>query len=424
MKVLLVGSGAREHAIAWKLRQSPGLSELYVAPGNAGTATIAQNLSIPTSDLQGLARAAHEYQVDLTIVGPDAPLADGIADLFHSQGLAVFGPNQAAARIESSKVFAKELMQRHSIPTASAEVFTSYERARQYLVSRTPPLVVKADGLAAGKGVTVCATQEEALEALYQSLEARVFGEAGDRVLVEECLWGREVSAFAFTDGKSLSPLVAACDYKRVREGNEGPNTGGMGSYSPPEFWDEVLERQVRERIMEPTVRALAQEGHPYQGVLYAGLMVTNDGPQVLEFNARLGDPETQVLLPRLKTDLLEVALAVVSRSLDQVAIEWTPEACVGVVMASGGYPGEYPKGLPVEGLAGLDREVLTFHAGTRALPTESEEGLQVVTDGGRVVTVAALGYTLEEARQRVYENIGRIRFSGAHYRRDIASGG
>ena len=424
MNVLLVGSGAREHAIAWKLRQSPRLSRLYAAPGNAGTAVIAENLSISATDLKGLARAARERSIDVTLVGPEAPLAEGIVDLFQSEGLAIFGPTQAAARIESSKAFAKGLMQRYHIPTAKAAAFSSYEAARQEVLNQEMPLVVKADGLTAGKGVTICASQEEALKALHECMEARVFGEAGDLVLIEECLQGREVSVFAFSDGKSLSSLVAACDYKRVGDGDQGPNTGGMGSYSPPEFWGRDLEEQVRKNIMELVVEALVREGCPYQGVLYAGLMVTEGGPQVLEFNCRLGDPETQVLLPRLKTDFLEVALAVVEGNLGKMAVEWSEEACVGVVMASGGYPGDYRRGLPIEGLESLDRDVVVFHAGTKAVSAGDGGVVQVVTDGGRVLTVAARGDTLEPARERVYGSIGRIRFEGAHYRRDIAASG
>ncbi len=417
MRVLVVGSGAREHAIAWKLRQSARLSHLFVAPGNAGTASIAENLPTSASDMEGLARTAREHQVDLTIVGPEAPLAQGIVDLFRAQGLAVFGPTKAAARIEASKVFSKSLMQRHGIPTAAAQVFSSYEAARRYVMKHELPLVVKADGLAAGKGVFVCHTQEEALEALHECMEARAFGLAGDQVLVEECLQGREVSVFSFTDGTHLSPLVAACDYKRVGDGERGPNTGGMGSYSPPEFWTARLAEQVRVTIMEPTVRAMAQEGYPYQGVLYAGLMMTQEGPKVIEFNCRLGDPETQALLPRLKTDLLELCLAVLDGRLQELPVKWSPEACVGVVMASQGYPGNYPRGVSIQGLERGDKDGVVFHAGTKPAAAG-----QVVTDGGRVLTVTALGATLEEARQRVYRNVERISFEGAHYRRDIAA--
>ncbi|MSQ40310.1 MAG: phosphoribosylamine--glycine ligase [Dehalococcoidia bacterium] len=416
MRVLVVGSGAREHAIAWKLRQSTRLSQMFVAPGNAGTASIAQNLPVPSADVEALAQAAREHRVDLTIVGPEVPLAEGIVDLFRSQGLAVFGPTKAAARIESSKVFSKALMQKHGIPTAEAQVFSSYEAARRYVMKHELPLVVKADGLAAGKGVFVCHSREEALEALHQCMEARAFGSAGDQVLVEECLQGREVSVFAFTDGTHLSPLVAACDYKRVGDGDQGPNTGGMGSYSPPEFWTDGLEAKVRATIMEPTVRAMAQEECPYQGVLYAGLMMTQEGPKVIEFNCRLGDPEAQVLLPRLKTDLLDLCLAVLEGRLQEVAVEWSREACVGVVLASQGYPADYPRGFPIDGLQDLDQNLVVFHAGTKL-----RDGGQAVTDGGRVLTVTALGRTLEEARQRVYRNVGRIQFEGAHYRRDIA---
>ncbi|MBI4337296.1 MAG: phosphoribosylamine--glycine ligase [Chloroflexi bacterium] len=416
MNILVVGSGAREHAIAWKLRQSPQVGQLYVAPGNAGTAAIATNLDVPATHIEKLAEAARSHHVDLTVVGPEAPLAAGIVDRFRAQGLPVFGPTQAAARIESSKVFAKELMRKHGIPTAEARVFSSYDEAKRYVQAAPLPLVVKADGLAAGKGVTVCQDHQQALKSLHDAMVARVFGAAGDRVLVEECLAGREVSIFAFTDGIHLSPLVAACDYKRLLDGDRGPNTGGMGSYSPPEFWTDPLSAEVRRAIMEPTVRAMAAEGCPYQGVLYAGLMLTPQGPKVLEFNCRLGDPETQAVLPRLRSDLLGVILSVVNGGLQNAAVEWRQDACVGVVLASGGYPGEYRRGLPIRGLEGVDSDILAFHAGTR-----SDPALGVITDGGRVLTLAALGSSLKDARHRVYANIGRVHFDGVQYRHDIA---
>ncbi|MFN3974212.1 MAG: phosphoribosylamine--glycine ligase, partial [Dehalococcoidia bacterium] len=345
MRILVVGAGAREHAIAWKLAQSPRVDALFVAPGNAGTAAIATNLPIPVTDLESLSRAARLYHIDLTIVGPEMPLAMGIVDRFRQEGLAIFGPTRAAAQIETSKIFAKGLMERWGIPTAPARAFTDYREALHYVNIHPLPLVVKADGLAAGKGVTVCHTYQEAVEAVHKAMRQRAFGPAGERILIETCLTGREVSVFAFTDGEHLSPLVAACDYKRLLDGDQGPNTGGMGSYSPPEFWTPTLAETVRQRIMEPVVRALAQEGHPYQGVLYAGLMLTPEGPQVLEFNCRLGDPEAQVILPRLKGDLLEAVEAVLRGTVQQTRLEWSAEACVGVVAASQGYPGDYQKG-------------------------------------------------------------------------------
>ncbi|MBI2856034.1 MAG: phosphoribosylamine--glycine ligase [Chloroflexi bacterium] len=419
MKVLVVGNGAREHAIAWKLRQGSLVDELYVAPGNAGTAAIATNVTVSSANIEGLAQSARRLGADLTVVGPEAPLAAGIVDHFQREGLAIFGPTRGAARIESSKVFAKELMMKHGIPTGKAQVFDSYEKACSYLKRQFYPLVVKADGLAAGKGVTVARNEEAAQKALYQCMEDRVFGSAGDRVLIEEWLTGREVSVFAFTDGETVSPLVAACDYKRAYDGDEGPNTGGMGSYSPPEFWSADLEREIRESIMVPVVRALASGGHPYRGVLYGGLMLTEDGPKVIEFNCRLGDPETQVILPRLSSDLLEVLMAVVEGRISETSIEWSDDACVGVVMASGGYPGYYEIGFPISGLDQAEERALVFHAGTR--PLEGGDG--VVTEGGRILTVVGTGANLEQARQRAYEGIAQVRFEGGFYRNDIATG-
>lgn len=419
MNILVVGSGAREHTIAWKLGLSPRVRRLFVAPGNAGTAAIAQNLNVSPTDIEGLAQAAREHRIDLTVVGPEAPLAAGIVDRFQQLGLPIFGPTQAAAQIEASKGFAKELMKNNHIPCAEGRLFHSYQEAIGYLRRQEPPVVIKADGLAAGKGVAVAHTREQAMKALYDCMEAKVFGPAGERVVIEEFLEGREVSVFAFTDGESLSPLVAACDYKRLLDGDQGPNTGGMGSYSPPEFWTPELEERIRREIMEPAVRAMARLGRPYRGVLYGGLVLTGEGPKVLEFNCRHGDPEAQVVLPRLKTDLVEIVLAVLEGRLSRMPIEWEKDACVGVVLASQGYPGDYRRGLPISGLDSLDKDTLVFHAGTKLL----DEGgtRQIVTDGGRVLTVVGRGRTMAEARERAYDNAGRIHFQGVHYRRDIA---
>ena len=416
MKILVVGGGAREHALVWKLSQSPKVKEIYVAPGNGGTDGLAQNLAISLTDIELLLKIAQEKGIDLTVIGPEAPLAGGIVDRFQESGIPIFGATSAAARIESSKVFAKELMQKYNIPCARGAVFSSYAEAREYVKQLSPPIVVKADGLAAGKGVTVAHTTGQALDALANIMEAKAFGAAGDRVVIEECLKGSEMSAFAFTDGRTVIPMVAVCDYKPVFDGDQGPNTGGMGSYSPPYFDTAQLAKTVTETIMEPTVQAMAQEKRPYRGVLYGGLMITNDGPKVLEFNARFGDPETQVTLPLLKTDLVDIMLAVLNGNLNQINVEWSRDACVGVVLTSAGYPESYKTGFPITGLNDLDKGILVFHAATRL-----SSGGEVLTNGGRVLTVVATGSTIAEAREKVYANITRIHFEGCHYRKDIA---
>jgi len=351
------------------------------------------------------------------VVGPEAPLAQGIVDRFQETGIPIFGPSRLAAEIESSKVFAKELLQRYNIPCARSASFSDYDQAREYIKRQRLPMVVKADGLAAGKGVMVVNSTPEALDALDTIMKSRAFGTAGDRVVIEECLAGKELSTFAFSDGTTVIPAVAACDYKRVYDGDRGPNTGGMGSYSPPRFFDPALARAVEETIMGPAVKAMTREKRPYRGVLYGGLMVTGDGPKVLEFNARFGDPETQVTLPLLKTDLVDIMLAVIGGRLSQIKVEWSQDACVGVVIASGGYPGSYKTGFPITGLDELDKDITVFHAGTKV----GDEAGQVLTDGGRVLTVVATGKTLAEARGKVYANIPRIQFEGCHYRKDIA---
>lgn len=419
MRVLIVGSGAREHAIAWKLRQSPKLGDLYIAPGNAGTAAIATNIDVSLADIEALVRTAKETRAELVVVGPEAPLAAGLVDRLAVEGIPAFGPTQAAARIESSKVFSKELMLRHGIPTAPARAFDNRTDARNYIESLArEEVVIKADGLAAGKGVFVCDSKAEALRAVDQMMgEAAIFGASGSRVLVEERQYGREVSAHAFTDGVTVAPMPFSCDYKRVGDGDEGPNTGGMGAYSPPMWLAEEHEPFIHERITEAVIDALREEGAPYRGVIYPGVMITADGPKVIEFNSRMGDPETQVVLPRLKSDLLEIMLAVVNNRLAEAEIEWSAQAAVAVVMASGGYPNDYATGYEIAGLGTVDDDVYVFHAGTTL-----GEGGKVVTSGGRVLTVAALGNTLTEARARVYRNLQRIHFTRAYYRKDIAA--
>ena len=422
MNVLVIGSGAREHAIAWKLKQSPKVDRLFVAPGNGGTASIAKNLAVSVDDIPGLASATQEHQVDLTVVGPDTPLAEGIVDYFQERGFPIFGPTRAAARIEWSKAFAKELMLKYGIPTGKAKTFTSYQEAKAYVEKHPLPVAIKADGLALGKGVTVAMTREEALKALFDCMEAQVFGAAGQKVLVEEYLEGQEVSVFCFTDGETVSRPVAACDYKRAYDGDEGPNTGGMGSYSPPEFWNDALEQQIQSSIMEATVEAMSKEGTPYKGVLYGGLILSAEGPKVIEFNSRLGDPETQVILPRLKTDLLEAILSVVHGGLNYTDLVWSDEACVGVVLASGGYPGQYDVGFKIEGLEQISEGSTIFHAGTKLSQDAVAKEGNVQTSGGRVMTVVAQAKTMKEARIKAYQDLGVIKFKGRQYRRDIAS--
>ncbi len=390
---------------------------IYAAPGNAGTGQIARNLEISPTDIEGLLTAVADYGIDLTVVGPEAPLAAGIVDRFQGLGLAVFGATRGAAQIESSKVFSKELMQKYGLPCAQSAGFSDYDEAKRYLRQHRLPVVIKADGLAAGKGVVVAESQAEALAALADFMERKTLGDAGDRVLIEEHLAGREMSVFAFTDARTVAPVVTACDYKRIYDGDRGPNTGGMGSYSPPHFLTPELNESVTEQIMKPAVSAMGAENYPYQGILYGGLMINNSAPKVLEFNARFGDPETQVVLPRLKTDLVDIMMAIVRGKLDEIDIEWSEEACVGVVMASAGYPGSYKTGFTIRGLDKLEPDIMVFHAGTKPGDTPGE----VVTSGGRVLTVAARGENIKEAREKVYRNISRISFEGSYYRQDIA---
>ncbi len=351
------------------------------------------------------------------VIGPEAPLAEGIVDRFQGIGIPIFGPTKGATQIESSKAFAKELMQKYGIPCARSVSFSKYSQAKEYIEQQALPMVIKADGLAAGKGVIVANSIPQALDALSGIMESKTLGAAGDRVVIEECLSGKEMSSFAFTDSQTVVPMVDACDYKRIYDGDQGPNTGGMGSYSPPHFYTPELAKTVTETIMEPTVKAMYKEKRLYKGVLYGGLMITDEGPKVLEFNARFGDPESQVTLPLLKTDLVDILLAVINGNLSQVNVEWSEDACVGVVMASAGYPGSYETGFPVTGLDNLDKDIMVFHAGTKL---GSEPG-QVLTSGGRVLTVVAMGKTIAEAREKVYDNISRIHFKGCHYRKDIA---
>ena len=420
MKVLLIGSGAREHAIAWKLSQVIDKENLYIAPGNPGTAELGTNLAISVDDVDGLLHAVVHNRVDFTVVGPEGPLEKGIVDVFMDAGHPIFGPTKAAARIESSKAFAKELMMRHHIPTAPATVHTDSVSAKHAILAMDLPVVIKADGLAAGKGVVVCHTEAQAFQVVDDYLERRLLGDAGARVLVEKFLDGHEVSVFAFTDGENVSNLVAACDYKRLGDGDSGPNTGGMGSYSPPSYWDKELEQLIREVIMEPTISALRESGAEYRGVLYAGLMLTEKGPQVVEFNCRFGDPETQVLMPRMESQLLPIMIACSKGNISGVDVTWVNDAAVGVVLASDGYPDSYTTGHPIEGLGSLSEAALLLQAGTAISPTDNGNH-QLVTAGGRVVTIVGRSHDLAAARNEAYLAVGKIMFSGKQYRKDIA---
>ena len=417
MKILVVGGGGREHAMVWKIARSPRKPQIFCAPGNAGIEGLATCVPIKADDLEGLKAFALKEQIDLTVVGPEAPLALGIADEFRKARLKIFAPTKAAARLESSKSFSKDIMAANRIPTAAARSFERMDEALAYLDEQPVPIVVKADGLAQGKGVVVATTREEAKQAVRDAMENSVFGQAGHRVLIEEFLDGEEVTLMAFTDGKTVVPMVPAQDHKRVGDGDTGPNTGGMGAYAPAPIATAALREQVMRQVLQPTVDALARLGCPFQGVLYAGLMVVKGIPYVLEFNARMGDPETEVVLPLLKTDLVEVMEAVVEHRLDGLTVEWHPDTAVCVVMTSPGYPGSYPTGLPIQGLpvSSGESRVAVFHAGTK------RDSNRVVTAGGRVLAITAWGPSLLDARAQVYQAVPSILFEGRHYRTDIA---
>jgi phosphoribosylamine---glycine ligase len=423
MRVLVIGSGAREHALCWAVHRSPLLTKLFCAPGNAGTGQIAENVSLNPMDSMACASWAGDKHIDLTIVGPDDPLAHGLVDAFLAAGQKIFGPTRAAARIESSKAWAKQLMEEHGIPTAHAERFSDRASAEAAIVRHEAegsfPAVIKADGLAAGKGVVVAADPATARRALDEFMVQRRLGQAGDQVLIEDYLEGWELSQFALCDGRHWYPLAPACDYKRALDEDQGPNTGGMGAYSPPGAASAELLGEIEERIIGPTLSALEDAGTPFRGLLYAGLMITDRGPHVVEFNARFGDPETQVVLPRLHGDLLALCMAAADGQLGKLpAPEWSSGATCGVVLASAGYPGAYETGKPITGLSAVDDDILVFHAGTRLSYPRGE----LVTSGGRVLTVVAEGADLAEARQHVYENVARIQFAGARWRTDIAA--
>ncbi|MFH1576609.1 MAG: phosphoribosylamine--glycine ligase [Candidatus Margulisiibacteriota bacterium] len=417
MKILVIGSGGREHALVWKISQSPKVDKIYCAPGNAGTAELAENVAIKDSDIKALKEFAKEKKIDLTVVGPEVPLVAGIVDIFEKDGLKIFGPCQRAALIEGSKVFSKEFMIKYEISTAQAGIFDNLKEAHDYINVIGAPVVVKADGLAAGKGVIVCQTKEEAIAAVDLILVKREFGKAGDKVIIEECLVGEEASIIALTDGKSIVPLASSQDHKRVFDNDEGPNTGGMGAYSPAPIVTDRLMEEIVVNVLRPFVSGMNQEGTPYKGVIYAGVMVTKDGPKVLEFNCRFGDPETQPILMRMKSDIVPIFEAVVSGKLDNRLIEWNEKAAVCVVLASGGYPGKYEKGIPITGIDKVDQldNAYVFQAGTKLA-----SGKQIVTSGGRVLGVTALGDGIKFAIQNAYRAVSFIKFKDMLYRKDI----
>ena len=416
MKVLVIGGGGREHALVWKIAQSPKVDKIFCAPGNAGIAPLAACVPIRADDVDGLLEFAAEEQIDLTVVGPEAPLSLGIVDRFEAAGLKIFGAGRDAARLETSKGYAKEILLKYNIPTARGRYFDDYDEALAYLKELGGAMVVKADGLAAGKGVFVCGSEKQAADALKQIMKDRLFGDAGDRVVIEERLDGEEASFIALTDGETVLPLPCSQDHKAVGDGDTGPNTGGMGAYSPAPVVDEYLHRKIMETVMAATVKAMAAEGIRYRGVLYAGLMISGGNVRVLEFNARFGDPEAQPLVMRVKNDIVPVLEAVCENRLHEHTLEIDDRAAVCVVMASGGYPGAYKKGMAISGLSNVNRmkDVMAFHAGTRA------KGKQVVTDGGRVLGVTALGKTVEDAIRRAYEAVAKISWEGAYHRNDI----
>ena len=417
MKILVVGSGGREHAIVRKLKESSQVEAVYCAPGNGGISRDAECFPVNAMDKEGMLSLAKEKAVDLVFVAPDDPLAAGMVDFLEAAGIPCFGPNAAAAEIEASKVFSKNLMKKYGIPTAGYEVFSDPAQALEYIKAQGKyPAVIKADGLALGKGVVIAQNEEEAKAALHSIMEDKIFGDSGTQVVVEEFLTGPEVSVLAFTDGKILCPMVSSMDHKRAYDGDKGPNTGGMGTISPNPFYSDEVAKECMEKIFQPTVAAMNADGRPFKGCLYFGLMLTPDGPKVIEYNSRFGDPETQVVLPRLKTDFAEIVKAVAEERLSQLSIQWSEQASACVVMASGGYPGSYPKGIEMHGLDenGQVDGVTVYHAGTKY------ENGKFLTNGGRVLGVTALGDTLDQALDTAYAAVEKISFEGAMYRKDI----
>ena len=418
MKVLVIGSGGREHALVWKIAQSPKVSQIYCAPGNTGISKLAQCININTDNIEKLVDFAQGEKIDLTVVGPELALSKGIVNEFNGKGLQIFGPSKEATEIESSKVFSKYLMKKYNIPTANYEVFQNREKAFDYIKQQNFPLVIKADGLAAGKGVFIVKDLVQARDALDALMKEKKFGEAGRQVIIEEFLEGEEVSILAFSDGRNVVPMVSSQDHKKIFDNDQGPNTGGMGAYSPVPFYNHKSEKIVLQKILIPVIEGLQKEGREYKGVIYAGLILTKDGPKVLEFNARFGDPETQVILPRLKTDLIDILNAVIEGTLHKTSIEWKNNTAVCVVLASGGYPGKYQKGKVISGLERLEKmkDIIVFHAGSKL------QDNQVITSGGRVLGISAWDDTISKAKEKAYEGVEKIYFEDIYYRKDIAS--
>lgn len=416
MKVLVVGSGGREHAIIWKLKQSPKVTELYCAPGNGGISEIAQCVPINAMDIEGIVAFSKENAIDLVVVAPDDPLAAGMVDALEGAGIRALGPKKNAAIIEASKVFSKELMKKYNIPSAAYEVFDDSSLPKDYAKKAKYPLVVKADGLALGKGVLICNTVDEAMSAISSIMEEGIFGKAGQKIVIEEFLTGPEVSVLAFTDGKTLVPMISSQDHKRALDNDRGLNTGGMGTFAPSRHYTDEIHKICMEKIYIPTINAMRNEGRTFKGILFFGLMLTNDGPKVLEYNARFGDPETQVVLPLLENDLLEIFDAIIDEKLDKISISWRKKAAVCVIMASGGYPEKYEKGYEINGIEEAKKhdDVIIFHAGTK------KENGKFYTNGGRVLGISAVAEDIEKAREKAYKAVSEISFKNAHYRRDI----
>ena len=414
MKILVVGGGGREHAICWKLSNEKNVEKIYCAPGNPGIAEVAECVNIGDSDIDKLAKFAKENEIDITVVGPEVPLVMGITDVFESQGLKVFGPNKKCARLEGSKAFSKDFMTRHNLPTAKYKEYTNIDKAIDDIDDFGYPVVIKADGLAAGKGVIISENREDAIKTLKEMMNDKKFGTAGEKIVIEEFLSGIETSILAFVDNETIIPMVSAKDHKKVNDGENGLNTGGMGTFSPSEIYTYELSKEIKENILDKTLKGFQEDNLDFKGILFVGLMITKDGPKILEYNVRFGDPETQSVLFRLETDLSEIISAVINNKLKDIDIKYSDDSAICVMLTSGGYPESYEKGKLITGLDNLDKDIVVFHSGTKLLDNK------LVTNGGRVISITAKGKTVKEAGKKVYENIKKINFEGMHYRTDI----